>query len=133
MFISDNTSRFRDIVQIVPRCTVLYDCLWRQRVFTAKNKWWQPDCFVCCRLSLDFFGHSKARKWIVHQASKGAFVVVFWIRIRMWWRMWFLVLLSQNASTLCWAPFLALFQPQAGAVDLLCPFKVEERSGQPCV
>ena len=63
---------------------------------------------------LTIFGHSKVRERVVNHASKGTFVIVFWSRIRMWWRTFFAILWSQNPSILCWTWFLAIFQSQAG-------------------
>ena len=39
IFIYDYTPRFRAIVQIFYCCPILYDCLCRQHVSTAKHKW----------------------------------------------------------------------------------------------
>ena len=61
---------------------VLYDRLCGQRVFTAKHKRWQPDCFACCQLSSAVFGHSKARKRMFNYTTKGTFVIVSHRRIR---------------------------------------------------
>ena len=35
---------------------------------------------------LTIFVHSKVSKVVVNHVSKGTFVIIFWIRIRMWWR-----------------------------------------------
>ena len=71
------------------------------------------------------FGHSKVRIVMVNQTSKGTIFIFSWRRIRMWWRMLFLVLWSQNTYVLYWTWFLALFQPQSGAVHHLWQFKDE--------
>ena len=130
IFIYDCTSRFCAIRHIVPRFPVLYDCLSSQRVFAAEHKRWQPYCIDCYQLSSAVFFHSKVRKGMVDQTSKDNFLIVYCRIIRMWWRTLFLVLWSQNPSTLLWTWFLASFQPWTGAVDHLQPFKVEESSGQ---
>ena len=43
IFISNYTSRFHAIRQVVPRCSVLYDRLYVRRMFTAKHNRSQPD------------------------------------------------------------------------------------------
>ena len=123
MFISDYMPRFCAIGYIFPSHPVLYDRLCGQRVFTAKHKRWQPYYFAYWQLYLAIFGHSKVSKLMSNQTSKGAFVIVSCIIIRMWWRTFFLLILSQNPTILCLTCFLDLFQPQAGAVDHLQQFK----------
>ena len=130
MFISDYMSHFHAIGQIFSHCPVRYDLLCGQHVFTAEHNRSQPDYFACCQFYSAVFWHSKVRKGRVDYTSKGNFVVFYCRIIIMWWRTLFLVLWSQKPSKLCWTFFLDIFQPQAGDVDYLQPFKCEESSGQ---
>ena len=44
-------------------------------MFTAEHNRSQPHCFICCQLSSAVFVHSKVRKVMVNQTSKGTFLL----------------------------------------------------------
>ena len=95
-------------------------------MLTDEQKWWQPDCLECCQFYLAVFGHSKVRKRMINQTSKGAVLIVSWRRIRMWWRKIFLVLWSQNPSVLCWTVFWLFFNPKQVLLTIFGHSKVRK-------
>ena len=95
--------------------------LWR----TSFLMLWSQNPYILCRtcflayfqpkqMLLSIFGHSKVGKVVVNHAFKGTIVIIFWIRIRIWWRTLFTILWSQNTSILCWTWFFDLFKTQSG-------------------
>ena len=100
-------------------------------LFYAEHVFWL--FFNPNQVLLTIFGNSKVRKGFVNDASKGAFVVISWVIIRMLRWMLLTILWSQNPSIICWIWFLDIFHSLEGAVYHLQPFKGEERSGKWCV